>query len=235
MATGKKSFVLYCDLIHTVKKLTDEQAGNLFKHILKYVNDENPEADNIITEITFEPIKQQFKRDLIAWEQVKEKRAEAGRASAEARKLLKDVEQNQQVSTSVESVEQNPTKSTVNVNDNVNVNVNDNVIIKEEVKKPIKIDLHTRKQNFIDEVALFKEKYTSELLNAFYNYWTELNQSKTKMRFELEKTFEVSKRLLTWSKKEYGTNKQSNSKNQGASLEQIAAIADRVFGDLPDR
>lgn len=173
MATGKKSFVLYCDLIHTVKKLTDEQAGNLFKHILKYVNDENPEADNIITEITFEPIKQQFKRDLIAWEQVKEKRAEAGRASAEARKLLKDVEQNQQVLTSVESVEQNPTKSTVNVNDNVNVNVNDNVIIKEEVKsdKPI---THTSKFIIptIDEIKEYcLERNNRVDATKFYNFY----------------------------------------------------------------
>ncbi len=27
MATDKKSFLLYCDLIHTVEQLTDEQAG----------------------------------------------------------------------------------------------------------------------------------------------------------------------------------------------------------------
>ena len=32
-----------------------------------------------------------------------------------------------------------------------------------------------------------------------------------------------------------GTNKQSNSKNQGASLAEIAAIAEKHFGHLPDR
>jgi len=64
MAEGKKSFLLYSDLIFTVNKLTDEQAGNLFKHILSYVNDENPVADNIVTEIAFEPIRQYLKRDL---------------------------------------------------------------------------------------------------------------------------------------------------------------------------
>jgi general stress protein YciG len=106
---------------------------------------------------------------------------------------------------------------------------------KDNNEKPIKIDLQTRKQNFIDEIGVFKGKYTSELLNAFFNYWTELNQPKTKMRFELEKTFEVSKRLLTWSKKEYGTIKQSNPKNQGASIDEIAALADKHFGHLQDR
>jgi len=37
------------------------------------------------------------------------------------------------------------------------------------------------------------------MIEKFISYWTELNRSKTKMRFELEKTFEISKRLATWS------------------------------------
>jgi hypothetical protein len=62
MANNKKSFILYCDLIHTIEHLSDEQAGNLFKHILNYVNDRNPITDNVITNLAFEPIKQQLKR-----------------------------------------------------------------------------------------------------------------------------------------------------------------------------
>ena len=34
MATNKKSFVLYTDIIETVKQLDNEKAGELFKHIL---------------------------------------------------------------------------------------------------------------------------------------------------------------------------------------------------------
>lgn len=105
MAEGKKAFVLYCDLIHTVVKLTDEQAGDLFKHILKYVNDEDPEPNNIITELTFEPVKQQLKRDLKRYEQKQTQRIEAGKRSAEARKA-KDVERNP---TTVESRSTNST------------------------------------------------------------------------------------------------------------------------------
>ncbi len=64
MAEEKKGFILYSDIIHTIEKLTDEQAGVLFKHILKYVNDLNPECEDLITEIAFEPIKQSLKRDI---------------------------------------------------------------------------------------------------------------------------------------------------------------------------
>ena len=60
----KKSFILYTDLIHTVSKLPDENAGKLFKIILEYVNDLNPTVDDLIVDVVFEPIKQQLKRDL---------------------------------------------------------------------------------------------------------------------------------------------------------------------------
>jgi hypothetical protein len=68
MADNKKSFVLYTDIIYTVKLMTDEQAGVLFKHILSYVNDENPTVKDLVTGLTFEPIKRQLKRDLIKYE-----------------------------------------------------------------------------------------------------------------------------------------------------------------------
>lgn len=64
MAKDKKSFLLYCDIIHTVTKMPDDKAGQLFKHILDYVNDLNPKTDDLIIQLTFEPIKQQLKRDL---------------------------------------------------------------------------------------------------------------------------------------------------------------------------
>jgi hypothetical protein len=80
MAKEKTGFVLYCDVIHTAEKLTDEQAGKLFKHILRYVNDQNPECD-FVTEIAFEPIKQSLKRDLVKYEN---KRAQ-NKANAEKR------------------------------------------------------------------------------------------------------------------------------------------------------
>ena len=35
-------------------------------------------------------------------------------------------------------------------------------------------------------------------LNKFLNYWTERNGSGTKQRWQLEKTFELKRRLLTW-------------------------------------
>jgi len=149
MANNKKSFVLYCDLIHTVNQLPNESAGMLFKHILSYVNDENPSTDDMIVKIAFEPVKQQLKRDLKKYEKIKIKRSEAGKKSAEVK------QQNSTKSTSVESVQQTPTKSTVN--DNVNVNVNDNVI---NIKKLLLSEIEI--SDFI------KDNYT-EITVGFWN------------------------------------------------------------------
>jgi len=63
MAENKNSFILYKDLIHVAKKLPLDKLGELFLHILKYVNDENPVASDLIIDLTFEPIKQHLKRD----------------------------------------------------------------------------------------------------------------------------------------------------------------------------
>lgn len=55
---------------------------------------------------------------------------------------------------------------------------------------------------FISEVWTYKENYPPEMLTKFCNYWTEKNKSGSKMRFELEKTFEISKRLATWNSRD---------------------------------
>jgi len=78
MAENKKSVLLYCDIITTVEELTDDEAGRLFKHYLRYINDLNPVAPDKLTQIVFEPIKQNLKRDLKKWEGSKETKSDAG-------------------------------------------------------------------------------------------------------------------------------------------------------------
>jgi len=139
MADNKKSVLLYCDLIHTVEKLTNSQAGKLFKHYLRYVNDLNPKSDDVLIELVFEPIKQSLKRDLKKWEQIKLKRSEAGKKSAKIR------QQKQQVLTSVECVEQTSTNPTVSVS--VSDSVSDSVNVKEIIDKSI---TYTKEDFLID-------------------------------------------------------------------------------------
>jgi hypothetical protein len=116
MAADKKSFLLYCDQKGVWDKLNDDQAGKLIKHIIAYVNDENPTAPDFITELAFEPIKQQLKRDLKEWEEKRHERSLAGKAGAKARW--------QPMATDGNRINE---MAKMAVNDNVNVTVNANV------------------------------------------------------------------------------------------------------------
>ena len=55
-----------------------------------------------------------------------------------------------------------------------------------------------KEQNFKSEVLKFN--YPLEMLNEFITYWTEPNKSRTKLRYELEKTWDMARRLNTWAK-----------------------------------
>ena len=122
MAENKKSFVLYADLIKSIEHLTNEEKGILLTHLLEYVNDLNPTLTDRLILTAWKPIELQLKRDLIKFEEVKLKRSDAGKRSAELRALNKTNKRSTK-STSVKSVKHRSTNSTVNDNDNVNDNV----------------------------------------------------------------------------------------------------------------
>jgi hypothetical protein len=102
--------------------MSNEDAGLLLKTLFAYVNDENPIIDKSIA-LVFEMIKLQLKRDLKKWEQTKEGRSIAGKASAEARRLAKLNQQNSTNSTNVDFVQQSSTNSTVSVSVSDSVSV----------------------------------------------------------------------------------------------------------------
>jgi len=193
MAKGKKSFVLYSDQKELFEHLTDEQSGKLIKHIFRYVNDENPVCDDAIVNLAFITIKASLKRDLQKWEKQLEQRSAAGKASAKSR---------QRNSTTVNERQRNST-------DNVSVNVNDNVNEKNinEGKPSTLKTLNDRKIEFGILVKDFVGTYTDDMCKRFFNYWTESNVNGKKMRFEMEKVFDLKRRLATWAKNDKEWNK----------------------------
>tara|TARA_R110002167_G_scaffold284737_2_gene489881 strand:+ start:17197 stop:17934 length:738 start_codon:yes stop_codon:yes gene_type:complete len=76
MAEGKKSFTAYCDWQETFNSLPDDKAGQLIKHLFAYVNDENPESDDLLIKAVFAQIKATLKRDLKKWEAKREQNKE---------------------------------------------------------------------------------------------------------------------------------------------------------------
>ncbi len=219
MATGKKSVLLYCDLIHTIEKMDDETAGQFFKHYLRYINDKNPKTDNLVVELTFENVKQNLKRDLLKWESIKEKRSEAGKKSAESRALKKSKQTSTNL-TSVKSVKQTSTNPTVN--DTVNVTVTDTVNVKDS------IDI--READFKKSLQPFLESYGKDVLKEFYLYWTEKKPKGRKMKYEMQKTFDVSRRLARWAKNDFNSNNNLKAENN----EQLKNITTSIRDSNPE-
>lgn len=186
MAKDKKGFILYCDIIHTVEKLTDEQAGKLLKHILRYVNDQDPTAEDVLTEIAFEPIKQSLKRDLQKYEGIRTKNKENAlkRWNATAYERM-----------------QTDTKNADRDSDS------------DRVKDKVIINIKERKSKFYDSLLIYVNKYPKKMLREFFNYWTEHGANDKKLRFEKEKTFGIEQRLRTWYNKNPKQYDQDNDPN----------------------
>ena len=169
MAKDKNSFLLYCDIIHTVEKLDNDQAGKLFKHILDYVNDKDPNTNDMITIIAFEPIKQMLKRDLKKYDTIREKNKENALKRWNA------------------SASNNKQTDTKNADSDSDSDSDSDILL-----------MDIRKQKFKTQLEPYVDIYGSDCLNDFYHYWAEHGEKDKKMRFEKEKTFGISARLRTW-------------------------------------
>ena len=61
---------------------------------------------------------------------------------------------------------------------------------------------------FSESIKPFVETYGKEMCNNFYRHWSEPTPSKKKMKFELQKTWDVSRRLITWEKNSHAFDKK---------------------------
>lgn len=72
-------------------------------------------------------------------------------------------------------------------------------------KEKNEIEIKERKEIFRTEIFQFQNKYTIEVLNNFFNYWTEENKQTGRLKFEAEKYWNAETRLSNW--KEFNSNK----------------------------
>ena len=156
MAQDKKGFILYADQKELFDQLPNEKAGELIKHIFSYVNDDDPQTEDLLIKLAFTPIKQQLKRDLKKFEETKKQRSDAGKRSAEVRKAQRD-------STPLTSVQRSSTKATVK--ENVTVTVNDNVKV---------IDIKKEKEVFNFRKSLIAFGFNEKLVDD----WMKVRKTK---------------------------------------------------------
>jgi len=77
------------------------------------------------------------------------------------------------------------------------------------------LSVSDKKEIFKKEVNNFLTLYDLSLLESFFDYWSEPDKTGKKMRYELEKTWDLSLRLKRW----YSNNKNTiNGKQETATI-----------------
>lgn len=232
---ARDSFILYTEQKEVVDKLSDEQAGKIFKAIYEYIQtDKMPRLDGLL-DIIIIPFKQSIDRNTEKWEEIKKKRSDAGKKGAEIKKqnqakeanaiVAKSIKANQAVSVPV-NVNEN-----VNVNDNVNVNVNDNA-----------------SDSCVDGLQKIIDFYNNNI-GALTPYGLEIIQDFVKeidaeaIIYAMQISVEADKRnikyikaiLNNWSKKGIKTLVEAQKESQsfkGKKEEKKSAFEQREYNDL---
>jgi hypothetical protein len=75
------------------------------------------------------------------------------------------------------------------------------------------VSIQAKSEEFYKNLVPYVGKYGKNLIRAFYDYWSEPNKSGSKIRMELEKTWDMEKRLNRWSQ----NDSKFSGKNSTAS------------------
>ena len=154
MAEGKKSFLIYCDIIDAIVHLTDAEKGKLFQQLLEYVNDMNPILDDRVLMGSWKHIELQLKRDLKKYESIKDRNSKNG---AKGGRPMKPKEPN--------GLNENPNKPKKADTDNDTVTDTDNVKV---------IDIKKEKEVFNFRKSLIAFGFNERLVDD----WMKVRKTK---------------------------------------------------------
>ena len=101
--------------------------------------------------------------------------------------------------------------------------------------------LELRRQRFVDALQPFAARYGQGIITQFAEYWTEPNRSNTRMRFELQRTWNTSLRLARWARNDYAFNTPNpnsynhdnsyNTRRRPTSEDYIRAAQERAIAE----
>ena len=100
-----------------------------------------------------------------------------------------------------------------------------------------KADFDARKQAFTDELRPYVATYGRDMVNQFWKYWTESNKSQTKMRWELQATWDTHLRLETWANNELkrNGNNRTTTETKEERAAKYAARINRLLAEDEDK
>lgn len=138
MKERKNSFVLYTDYSRQIERLSDDEAGQLFKALLRFAADGTEPQLSDRADMAFAFISEQIERDTGKWKETCEKRREAGKrgglktqSAARANASDSQTAEANQTNASFASEQEANQAENENVNENDTVNENENVTVNE--------------------------------------------------------------------------------------------------------
>ena len=229
---SKSSFVYYKDWADELAKLPDDLRLRIDDAVKRYVFYGEEPTDREVLYSMFALMRTQIDRDNDKWDAIRAKRSEAGNKGNEKRWGNRS-QKSQNVAnvanaTCASQKSQNVANVAVDVDVDVdahNVSTDVDTLLgvnrnssKEEKRNAVSrpLSLNERQRDFYNELIPYLDKYTPELVRSFYDYWSEPNQTGTKMRRELEKTWDTGKRLARWQRSEKPTNGTPESRRDDA-------------------
>ena len=203
--------------------LTDDEAGQLFKSLYRYSIDGIVlETDNRALALAFSMFKTSLDRNADKYQRIVEVRREAGRRGGQKR--VANIQANQANQANATLLEANEANQADSVSDSVSESVSDSVSESERdinnnilsiAKACDDRKLQRRKDKFMSSLEPFRQTYGDAMIDDFCDYWTEPNKSQSKMRYELERTWDLSRRLKRWASNNIKPNNNySNGNNQ---------------------
>lgn len=94
-----------------------------------------------------------------------------------------------------------------------------NVVVPDKPASP-KINFEKRQKDFYADIAGYISDYDKDTLRNFYDYWREPNKSKSKMRWEQERTWDLNLRLKKWENNNFKFNK-NGIKSEKIDLQEL--------------
>lgn len=80
-------------------------------------------------------------------------------------------------------------------------------------------------------VRAYSDRYPESMLEAFVSYWTEPNKSRTRLRYELERTWDTGRRLATWASRD----RSYAPRQPAAPQEDVYALNERLRRESQER
>jgi len=191
---AKDSFVLYKSYYEPVKSLSDKQLGKLFRALFEYQINHSIEVD-IDIQMAFSFFKNQMDIDEEKYHKIVERNRKNGLKGGRGNK-----EETQP--TPDDPKEPSGLFGVLNDNDNDNDNKETSTKVDGKKKDAAKAAALERRDEFGKSLIPYLDLYGRDMIRAFFNYWSELNKSGTKMKYELEKTWELPRRLNNWASRD---------------------------------